>query len=86
MTGAGAGLHVVVWLNRVPKARGDALVTRALAAGVSVYPVSPLYTSAQANARPDMAGLVMGFASLDERAIDRGVRALSEVLAALAAG
>jgi GntR family transcriptional regulator/MocR family aminotransferase len=32
-----------------------------------------------------MAGLVMGYASLDERAIERGVRTLKEVLETFAA-
>jgi GntR family transcriptional regulator / MocR family aminotransferase len=76
--GADAGLHVVVWLNRVPRAQEDALIERAHAAGLGLYPVTPLYASA--TARPDAAGLVMGYASLDERAIKRGVRTLGEIL------
>ncbi len=86
VVGADAGLHVVVWLNRVPKAREDALVARARAAGVGLYPVTPLYAAAGATARPDTAGLVMGYAGLDERAIERGVRTLGAVLETLAAG
>jgi GntR family transcriptional regulator / MocR family aminotransferase len=85
VVGADAGLHVVVWLNRVPRAREDALVARAHAAGLGLYPVTPLYASAQATARPDTAGLVMGYASLDERAIERGVRTLGRVLETFAA-
>jgi GntR family transcriptional regulator/MocR family aminotransferase len=83
VAGADAGLHVVVWLNRVPRAREDALIARARAAGLGLYPVGPLY-AAPAAARPEVAGLVMGYASLDEPSIDRGVRRLREVLAALA--
>jgi GntR family transcriptional regulator / MocR family aminotransferase len=45
-----------------------------------VYPVAPLYAPAPAAALPDTAGLVIGYASLDERAIERGVRILGEVL------
>jgi GntR family transcriptional regulator / MocR family aminotransferase len=85
VVGADAGLHVVVWLNRVPRAQEDAIITRAHAAGLGLYPVSPLYTSAQATARPDTAGLVMGYAGLDERAIEQGVRTLGEVLETFAA-
>jgi GntR family transcriptional regulator/MocR family aminotransferase len=85
VVGADAGLHVVVWLNRVPRAQEDAIVARAHAAGLGLYPVTPLYASAQATARPDTAGLVMGYASLDERAIERGVQTLREVLEAFAA-
>lgn len=86
VTGADAGLHVVVWLNRLQKAQEDALVARALAAGIGVYPIGPLYASAPADARPGVAGLVMGYASLDERSIDRGVQALGEVLATFPEG
>lgn len=80
VVGADAGLHVVVWLNRVPRSREHALVARAHAAGLGVYPVTPLYAPAPAAAPPDTAGLVMGYASLDERAVERGVRILGEVL------
>ncbi|TDH61179.1 PLP-dependent aminotransferase family protein [Dankookia rubra] len=80
VVGADAGLHVVVWLDRVPREREDALIARAQAAGLGVYPVSPLYAPTPAEARPHTAGLVMGYASLDEGTIDRGVRMLKEIL------
>jgi GntR family transcriptional regulator/MocR family aminotransferase len=80
VVGADAGLHVVVWLNRVPRSREHALVARAHAAGLGVYPVAPLYAPAPAAALPDTAGLVMGYAGLNERVIERGVRTLGEVL------
>ncbi|MDO9712235.1 MocR-like pyridoxine biosynthesis transcription factor PdxR [Paracraurococcus lichenis] len=85
VVGADAGLHVVVWLNRVPKVQEDALIARAHAAGLGIYPVTPLYAPAPAAVQPDMAGLVMGYASLDEQAIERGVRTLGEVLKAFVA-
>lgn len=85
VVGADAGLHVVVWLNQVPRAHEDALIARAHAAGLGLYPVTPLYASAPVTVRPDTAGLVMGYASLDERAIERGVRTLREVLETFAA-
>lgn len=77
--GADAGLHVVVWLDRVPEALEEALVAKAHAAGLGVYPVTPLYAPAPA-AQPGAAGLVMGYASLDEPGIERGVQMLAEVL------
>ena len=55
VVGADAGLHVVVWLSRVPRAQEDALVARARSVGLGLYPVAPLY--AAASARPSMAGL-----------------------------
>jgi GntR family transcriptional regulator / MocR family aminotransferase len=82
---ADAGLHVVVWLNRVPRTQERALIARVHAAGLGVYPITPLYASAAAAVRPDAAGLVMGYASLDERTIDQGVRTLRKVLDAFAA-
>jgi GntR family transcriptional regulator/MocR family aminotransferase len=80
--GVEAGLHVVVWLNGVPGDQEESLIARARAAGLGVYPVTPLYTPASATNRPDAAGLVIGYASLDPRTIARGVQILGEVLGA----
>lgn len=80
VAGADAGLHVVVWLNRVPRTQEEDLVARAHAMGLGVYPVTPLYAPAPATALPATAGLVMGYASLEEGVIRRGVRMLGEVL------
>ncbi len=80
VVGADAGLHVVVWLSRVPRAQEDVLIARAHVVGIGVYSVAPLYAPAPAAALPEAAGLVIGYASLDEQAIERGVRTLAEVL------
>ncbi|MBU8546121.1 MULTISPECIES: MocR-like pyridoxine biosynthesis transcription factor PdxR [Roseomonadaceae] len=80
VVGADAGLHVVVWLNGLPRTWEDELIARALAAGVGVYPVTPLYAPGPATLLPATAGLLMGYASLDDSAIRRGVRMLREVL------
>ena len=37
VVGADAGLHVVAWLNGVPRAREAALIARAHAAGLGLY-------------------------------------------------
>lgn len=79
VVGAEAGLHLVAWLPHVPAAAEDALVAQARAAGLGLYPVTPLYAPSPAS-RHDMAGLVMGYASLDEPAIHGGVRLLRDVL------
>ena len=42
VVGADAGLHVVVWLNRVPRGAESELIARAQAAGLGLYAVSPL--------------------------------------------
>jgi GntR family transcriptional regulator/MocR family aminotransferase len=80
VVGADAGLHVVVWLNRVTLAQEDAVIARAHEAGLGVYAVSPSYASDPLTDRPNRAGLVMGYAGLDEHTIERGVQTLKLVL------
>ena len=81
VVGAEAGLHVVVWLNNVPRAQEEVLIARAHAAGLGIYPISPLYAPASAATElPSRVGLVMGYASLDEETIRRGVRSLKQVM------
>ncbi|MBR0652064.1 PLP-dependent aminotransferase family protein [Roseomonas terrae] len=84
VVGADAGLHVVAWLNTVPRADEAQFISRAQAVGLGLYPISPLYALDQDRAPSDSAGLVMGYASLDEPAIRRGVRLLGELLAEFA--
>jgi GntR family transcriptional regulator / MocR family aminotransferase len=83
IVGADAGLHVVVWFNGVPRRQEVELITRGQVAGLGLYPVTPLYSSSKSRYRPDRAGLVMGYAGLDEREIKRGVERLASVLADL---
>ncbi|TPG58466.1 PLP-dependent aminotransferase family protein [Roseomonas nepalensis] len=85
VVGAEAGLHAVAWLHGVPRDREDALVARAREAGLGVYPVGPLYAPGEAD-RPGVAGLVIGYASLDARAIRRGVEVLGDVVRAMRGG
>jgi GntR family transcriptional regulator / MocR family aminotransferase len=81
IVGAEAGLHIVVWLNTVPSAREDELIASAHAAGVGIHSVKPLYAAATgASEIPSNVGLVMGYASLDNEAIRRGVRSLRQVI------
>ena len=61
----------------LPAAQEPALVAAARRAGVGVYPLSPLYDPDNAQGRPDAAGLVMGYAALDARRIERGVERLA---------
>ena len=80
VVGADAGLHVVAWFNEVPRQDEAALVERAAAADIAVYPITPLYGSAGVSYRPKYAGLVLGYASLDRQQIERGVDRLAGVL------
>jgi len=82
VVGADAGLHVVVWLNSVAREQEAALIARAREAGLGIHPVTPSYASGPAMDRREVAGLVMGYAGLDELDIERGVRILQEVLGA----
>jgi GntR family transcriptional regulator/MocR family aminotransferase len=80
VVGADAGLHVLVWLNQVPRAQEDELIARARAAGLGLHAISPLYAHPVSDGRPDLAGLVMGYASLSEQDIEQGVRGLKLIL------
>src|SRR5689334_14919206 len=79
IAGADTGLHVVVWINGVAADREPALVAAARAAGIGLYPVSPLYDSTEP--RPAEAGFVLGYAGLEAEALRRGVAVLATVLA-----
>ncbi|MFT3688526.1 PLP-dependent aminotransferase family protein [Paenirhodobacter sp.] len=76
--GADAGLHLVLWLDLPPSCEAP-LVAEAGRAGVGIYPISPLYDP-QAGTLPDRVGLVMGYAALDARRIERGVQLLAEAV------
>jgi GntR family transcriptional regulator / MocR family aminotransferase len=79
--GAASGLHLVVWFRALPASAEPALVQAARDHGVRVYPISPLFHPRAPGAvkrRP--AGLVMGYALLEQEAIEEGVRRLAEVL------
>lgn len=80
VVGAAAGLHMVVWFNDLSRRQEADFIARARAAEVGVYPVTPLYDHPASRDRPDMAGIVLGYAGLDERAIRNGMRRLAAVL------
>lgn len=82
--GADAGLHVVAWLTRFPLDREALIVAAARAAGVGVYPITPLYDPSSLSDRPDHPGLVIGYAGLDGREIALGIERLGAALDSLA--
>jgi GntR family transcriptional regulator/MocR family aminotransferase len=73
--GAEAGLHIVVYLRGLGPEAVPELVKRAAAGGVGIYPMAPYYMIP-----PRRAGLILGYASLNERDIRAGVHALAEIL------
>lgn len=83
VSGAAAGLHVVLWLPFLRSQDEPALVAAARAKGVGVHPVSPLYARAASRATDRPAGLTMGYASLTSDQIGQGVRTLAAVIAKL---
>jgi GntR family transcriptional regulator/MocR family aminotransferase len=80
VTGANAGLHVVAWLRDVRP--GELRTLRDLAArrDVGIHLLAPFYAM-----RPRRAGIMLGYAALDEAAITEGVRRLAQALLELRA-
>lgn len=76
--GAAAGLHLVAWFDGEPAEREAAMVAAARAAGIGIHPVGPLYH--EAGARPDRAGLVLGFAGNPPDTLRLGIRRLAAAL------
>jgi GntR family transcriptional regulator/MocR family aminotransferase len=74
VTGLAAGLHAVVQLPR--EVDGAALVKAARRRSVGVYPLGHAYM----RVRPRHDGLVLGYASLAEPAIEEGIRRLALAL------
>lgn len=76
--GAASGLHLVVWFRKLPANAEPALVRAAGEQGVCVYPVGPLYLRGRTlKTSQRNAGLIMGYALLNEDEIAKGVRRLA---------
>ena len=82
--GADAGLHVVAWFCDLAQQSEAALIEAARSkVYVGVYLFSALFDrrSRSARARPEVVGVVMGFAALEARQIEsRGCRLLAEAV------
>lgn len=83
VSGAAAGLHIVLWLPELAATQEPALVAQAQALGVAVYPVAPLFAGPPPARQP--AGLVLGYAGLTLAQIETGVARLAQALAAVQA-
>jgi GntR family transcriptional regulator/MocR family aminotransferase len=84
--GADAGLHVIVWFKELARSLEDALVETARRTGVGVHPISSLYDKDSSDPSADKVGLVMGYAALDTRQIERGVHLLARAVQQVRAG
>jgi len=78
IAGADAGLHVVVWFRDLPRASEAILIEAARLKGLGIYPLSPLYDPRHPGRRPAELGLVMGYAALEARQIERGCQLLAQ--------
>ncbi len=73
VSGAEAGVHVIVWLEGVAGAYAPAIRTACRARGVAVYPIGAYFDK-----RPDTAGFLLGYASPRTDEIDEGIRVFAE--------
>ena len=73
--GANAGIHVMLWVKGRNARHVPAMIARAAERGVGVYPIEPYFVRP-----PKRAGFLLGYALMDERKIEEGIRRLGEVL------
>lgn len=78
IAGAAAGQDLVVWFRDLPRESEAMLTEAARAKGVGIYPISPLFDLCHPERRPDMSGVVMGYAALEPRQIEHGYRPFAE--------
>jgi len=75
ISGANAGLHVVMWVRGAAGRSAGALAKRAAGAGVGIYPITPYYLTP-----PAQAGFILGYSGLGAGDIRVGVDRLACVL------
>ena len=75
ISGANAGIHMVVWLRGVPAHCLGDIIERAADRGVGIYPLAPYYATP-----PERAGLLLGYAGLTEREIREGIHRLAQAI------
>lgn len=75
VSGANAGMHLLVWLRHLAPSAVEALITRAAQAHVGLYSITPYYLTP-----PPQAGLLLGYTSMTPDAIRAGIRRLATLL------
>ncbi|WP_089943357.1 MocR-like pyridoxine biosynthesis transcription factor PdxR [Candidatus Entotheonella palauensis] len=75
ISGANAGIHLLVWLHDIAPEQLDELIVAAARADVGLYPVTPYYMTP-----PSQAGLLLGYAAMTETDIRDGIERLAIVL------
>ncbi len=69
ISGANAGIHVVVWFPGRTTGELDSWIAAAEEVGVGLYSVAPYFLT-----KPSRAGLLFGYGNLDEAEITEGIR------------
>ena len=75
LEGTNAGIHVMMWINGRSSRDVPAIVQASAEQGVGVYPIEPYFMHP-----PKYAGLILGYASMEENMIHDGIKRFSEVL------
>jgi GntR family transcriptional regulator/MocR family aminotransferase len=75
VSGANAGVHLLVWLRDMAPSQLGAFIDCAAQAGVGLYPVTPYYLTP-----PPRAGLLLGYAAMTADDIRAGIQRLAVVL------
>src|SRR5215831_12621662 len=75
VSGTNSGFHVLLWLRDIAPRELPSVVARAAAAGVGVFPSTPLHITPSRR-----AGLVLAYASMSEVDIRAGIRELARAL------
>jgi GntR family transcriptional regulator/MocR family aminotransferase len=78
IVGTSAGVHAVMWLRDYHRADVDTIAREVARQGVGLYPLAPYYLRP-----PARAGLLLGYACLDEADIGRGIGVLARTLSRL---
>ncbi|MCV9938363.1 PLP-dependent aminotransferase family protein [Boseaceae bacterium BT-24-1] len=78
--GADAGLHIVVWFRELSAQLASVVIKTGRDAGIGLHSIASLYDPRSRDAQTDRLGLVMGYAALDSRRIERGVQLLGDVV------
>lgn len=79
--GTDSGLHVVVWISDIPRRAEQQLIGKLKERGVGIWPVSPLFAEGSKFRKERCAGFILGYASLKQTDIDKGIRLLADAMA-----
>jgi GntR family transcriptional regulator/MocR family aminotransferase len=75
VSGANAGMHLLVWLRDVAPAEVETLIVRAARAEVGLYSITPYYLTP-----PQQAGLLLGYTAMTPAAIRAGIQRIATLL------